>query len=365
MRYHLKLSIIIPFSKRLADADCLRRLDQAIGCFAQQPNIEVVVFDVGRRSALSALDHRHQPNLRYFHEYSSGVFSPGRVRNLAVNCARGEFIFLMDADLLISRAMVDRLLGYTEVLNSATPQAFYMFPCLYLSQAYSTDGQPSSFAYEALLESYLSGEIDKVDGIALASSCLLMRRQWFLAIGGFCESFAGHGYEDFELIHRLTHFYPMGKKPVDYWRDVKSHFPAAYQGFRRYFSVYAVLHLFKGEFLLHQWHPRPLTRLYHRKRKDNEARFAQVLKQREVLLSTPLNGVVVGAVQNDVELPDFAEWLTEQQRMSGYKIEDYPGLFHFKDGVNQKRREWWRKLRKLIVNPRGFFRDGVLGKRIH
>ncbi|WP_257288765.1 hypothetical protein, partial [Endozoicomonas sp. SESOKO2] len=58
--------------------------------------------------------------------------------------------------------------------------------------------------YQEAFESWFRGEVCKVDGIALASSCLLIHREWFLAMGAFRQAFAGHGYEDFDLIHRLA-----------------------------------------------------------------------------------------------------------------------------------------------------------------
>ena len=377
------LSVIIPFRERSGDRASIERLNQAIACFAGQPDIEIIVFDTGRQSAWFKLANRQQENLRYFHGVQPGVFAPGQVRNAAVAHATGQYIFLFDADLLISREMVDQLSDFVRELVLEGVQAFRMFPCLYLSQQHSAcfatdfiNPALQSVLCREVFASYLRGEVCKVDGIALASSCLLMNREWFLAIGGFRQEFAGHGYEDFDLIHRLAGFYPLGQQPDDYPVDVKSQFPGDYQGFRRYFSYYAVPHLFNGEFLLHQWHPRPLTRKYHRKRKDNEARFVEILRESALTLPKPLPGfkaeaAILAALKASIgcshrALPDFSNWLREQQVLNGFPVEDYPGLFHFQPGVKKISGGFWRKLRKLFLHPEQFIRDIMLKhKAVH
>lgn len=194
-----------------------------------------------------------------------------------------------------------------------------------------------------------------------------------MAIGGFREAFAGHGCEDFDLIHRLAAFYPIGQRPDDYSEDIKSQFPADYRGFRRYFSFYAVPHLFSGLFLLHQWHPRPLTRQYHRKRKGNEARFAQILREPVLTLPKPLAGCMTGgqvlhlltsgAVCSEHKLADFGQWLREQQTQAGYPVSRYPGFSGYRVGVRKAGGTPWRKFRKLLLNPSAFFRDAISRKR--
>lgn len=170
-----RISVIIPFRKRPGDWACIERLDQAIACFSDQPAMELVVLDTGRDSAGLKLTNRQQKNLRYVHEFQSGVFAPGRVRNAAVAHATGQYIFLFDADLLISREIVDQLHDFVQALTLEGPQAFRMFPCLYLSQPYSAHFAPEFLKpalqqrlCQAVFESWFRGEVCKVDGIALA-----------------------------------------------------------------------------------------------------------------------------------------------------------------------------------------------------
>ncbi|WP_236761041.1 galactosyltransferase-related protein [Aeromonas veronii] len=279
-------------------------------------------------------------------------FSPGRARNHIISSSHSDNIFVFDADLLISSCFLAYLKDEVIKLNKSAMQAFYMYPCLYLTKE-ETERFEGDF--QGCLESFLRGENHRVEGIALASSCLLMNREWFLQLGGFDEQFVGHGGEDLELIDRLTRHYPIGPRPDDYALNIKAQHPGDYQGFRRYFSYYALPHLFAGRFLVHQWHPRPLTHPYHKRRVNNDQLLEQMLARSEAERG-PLKGPVVPCDDLGGELPEFREWMIRLQEEAGYPVSEYPGLLRWQEGV-QRKRPLWRKLRKLYLNPRAFFRD--------
>lgn len=280
------------------------------------------------------------------------LFSPGQERNKLSYISTSDYLFFSDVDLIASPLMAKNIPSRIEKLHLDYPQAFEMYPCLYLTKEETErfDGD-----FQGCLESFLRGENHRVEGIALASSCLLMNREWFLQLGGFDERFVGHGGEDLELIDRLTRHYPIGPRPDDYALNIKAQHPGDYQGFRRYFSYYALPHLFAGRFLVHQWHPRPLTHPYHRRRAGNDAMLEQMLSRSEAERG-PLKGPVVPCNDLNGELPDFREWMIRLQEEAGYPVSDYPGLLRWQDGITLKR-PLWRKVRKLYLNPRAFFRD--------
>lgn len=284
--------------------------------------------------------------------HNTNNFSPGIARNKIISNSPSENIFVFDADLLISKSFLAQLNDEVTKLNDSAIQAFHMYPCLYLTKEETErfDGD-----FQGCLESFLRGENHRVEGIALASSCLLMNREWFLQLGGFDEQFVGHGGEDLELIDRLTRHYPIGPRPDDYALNIKAQHPGDYQGFRRYFSYYALPHLFAGRFLVHQWHPRPLTHPYHKRRAGNDQLLEQMLARTEAERG-PLKGPVVPCNDLCGELPDFREWMIRLQEEAGYPVQEYPGLLRWQDGIKPKR-PLWRKLRKLYLNPRAFFRD--------
>ena len=75
----------------------------------------------------------------------------------------------------------------------------------------------------------------------------------------------------------------------------------------------------------------------------------------------PLCGPVVQCDALGGVLPDFRSWIISQQEAAGYPLADYPGLMRWADGVSVKR-PFWRKLRKLYMNPRLFLKDMLKNK---
>ncbi|MGN5078548.1 galactosyltransferase-related protein [Aeromonas veronii] len=291
-------------------------------------------------------------SLKYLHRDSMDIYSAGQARNEVAHEACGEYLFFVDADILLNPQLLMGLSNRHKQLAQLGEQAFEMYPCLYLTKE---ETERFNGDFQGCLESFLHGENHRVEGIALASSCLLMNREWFLQLGGFDEQFVGHGGEDLELIDRLTRHYPIGPRPDDYALNIKAQHPGDYQGFRRYFSYYVLPHLFAGRFLVHQWHPRPLTHPYHKRRANNDQLLEQMLARSEAERG-PLKGPVVPCNDLGGELPDFREWMIRLQEEAGYPVSEYPGLLRWQEGV-QRKRPLWRKLRKLYINPRAFFAD--------
>lgn len=330
------------------------------------PLCEVVVDVQGTlEHSLTELAQVHH-NLRVVHspKIAHQAYSPGQARNRAIACAKGEYLFLMDADLQCAPPLLHALVARSQRLATRGPQAFEMFPCLYLTEQETKRGD---IVFEDYVAAYLSGRIDRIENIALASSCLLVQRAWFHTLGGFDADFIGHGGEDLALIHQLCLHYPMMDLPDDYTDNIKAKHPADYQGCRRYYALYALQHLFNGDFLLHRWHPRPLTHAYHQRRASNDSLLVEKLCQQRP------RALIAGGSENtalqqrcgvsrqlsaDINL-QFVPWLTGLQEAFGYSVTEFPGLFALHPSVVIKR-PWWRKIRKLYVNPARFFKDSRL-----
>ncbi|MDU1088396.1 MAG: galactosyltransferase-related protein [Leclercia adecarboxylata] len=345
------LSFITPFhfeqSGRGNLKNAIQRLRTCIQSVCLNSNVEILI------PANCDLSLLKRANIRLIEDNQfNSAYSPGFARDQAIKASQAQSIFLMDADLICSPFLNEHLHKCSYNQNQCT-NSFEMYPCLYLTKQETErfDGD-----FQGCLESFLRGENHRVEGIALASSCLLLNREWFLQLGGFDERFVGHGGEDLELIDRLCQHYPIGPRPADYGRNIKAQYPGDYQGFRRYFSYYALPHLFAGRFLVHQWHPRPLTHPYHKRRAGNDALLEQMLAN-----PGPLKGPVIPCNDLNGELPDFREWMIRLQEEAGYPISEYPGLLCWKDGVTVKR-PLWRKMRKLYLNPKAFFKDMVKTK---
>ncbi|WP_240485607.1 galactosyltransferase-related protein [Aeromonas bestiarum] len=345
------LSVITPFHFQQSGRGSLdaarKRLEACLRSLSIKPELDILI-PTNRKQFLSDRVSAHLiEDVQPF-----PVYSPGIARDQASKCSTTKTLFLMDADLLCPPELVEQLSERSQRCRQYGLAAFEMYPCLYLTKEETErfDGD-----FQGCLESFLRGENHRVEGIALASSCLLLNREWFLQLGGFDEQFVGHGGEDLELIDRLTRHYPIGPRPADYGLNIKAQHPGDYQGFRRYFSYYALPHLFAGRFLVHQWHSRPLTHPYHKRRAGNDQLLEQMLARTEAERG-PLNGPAVPCNDLNGELPDFREWMIRLQEEAGYPVNEYPGLLRWKDGIKPKR-PLWRKLRKLYLNPRAFFRD--------
>ncbi|WP_429041709.1 glycosyltransferase [Aeromonas veronii] len=354
-----KISFIVPFSQRswCADDGRLLGLLSSLGCIK---GCEILLHVSGPLPANLVTPLQQFKSLRCLHRDKPAIYSAGQARNEAVAEARGDYLFFVDADLMLHPQLAQTLCERAEALALQGVQAFEMYPCIYLSQNVAVAEYDNGALFTGALRGLMKGHYSTAEGIALASSCLLVDRQWFNTQGGFDVRFVGHGGEDLELIERLTRHYPIGQRPDDYALNIKVQHPGDYQGFRRYFSYYALPHLFSSRFLVHQWHSRPLTHPYHKLRAGNDQLLEQMLSRTEAERG-PLKGPVVpcndlGDAQLDGELPDFREWMIRMQEKAGYPVSEYPGLLRWQEDV-QRKRPLWRKLRKLYLNPRAFFAD--------
>lgn len=358
----VELSFIIPFSPRkfLTNDNSLKYL---IELLVKLPNCEVVIDYQGPidKDFVNLASIYKQLKIITSKGSTNQTYSPGLARNRAVEHACGEYLFFIDADLICDVALLKQLVARCRKLADIGPQAFEMFPCFYLTEQ---ETQSDSLQFDHYLASYLSGQINRVENIALASSCLLVNKHWFIKLGGFDTDFVGHGGEDLTLIHQLALHYPIAELPSDYSDNIKSPFPASYQGFRRYFSLYALAHLFTDRFFVHLWHPRPLTNLYHKKRAGNDVLLVKKLKECSTGFSVmDENNIkqLQASCLIDANLlvnleTGYHPWLISLQEKYGYPVSEFPGLFSWTEN-SVKKYSIKRKLRKLYLHPRLFFAD--------
>ncbi|WP_299008304.1 galactosyltransferase-related protein [uncultured Shewanella sp.] len=346
----MNISFIIPYSQRSFEKNNSRLLT-VINAIIDIPKTDIIIFDTSEKSANNL---PHSNKIIYIHAPFKGkVYSPAFARNQAVKLSKSDYLFFIDVDLIVPNTLLNNLVSIAESLMTIGIFAFEMYPCFYLTKEASLNTKNNIDKQKQIecLDSFMKGNNDIVESIALVTSCLLINRQWFKQLKGFDETFIGHGGEDLELICRLTLHYQKGNIPIDFIYDKKTIHPANYEGFRRYLTQYSLEHLFELNFFIHRWHPRPLTHKYHRQRKVNEALLQKKL---QTLLTEKC--ITVGSEQPVSLNKGYRNWIRSLQRDYNWPLNTYPGLFQWKRDVVIKR-YFWRKCRKLYVKPRLFFTD--------
>ena len=339
------LSIIIPISITFKTLFRLRRLKFLIELFSKRESIEIVVVDSSSLPfSRSVMDISGS---FYNHLKMSGIYSASEARNYGSKIANGDYLLFFDVDLVVREDFLDRVLRDIEVLKSKAEEAFTIYPCLYLSETKSREIEKRGLRDSDFLNiklRYLEGFNDEVLYLAVNTSTILLQREHFFTIGGYSEIFRGHGYEDFELIHRLYLNYPIVKRGVDYIIDFKTPFPYCYRGFRKYFAYYALENFFKDKFTLHLWHNRPLTKKYYRNREKNLLYFLEYLNSS---LENEIRDVFL-----DKSLGDYNRFIDTLMEKYGFGNAKYCGLRELNSysKSNKPKSSIKRKIRRKFLN---------------
>lgn len=293
-------------------------------------------------------------------------FAPGIARNLGAQAARGDYLLFYDVDLVSDDDFIPAIERW--IAEPRSPADFLMIPCLYATRAATRLLSHGPVDLAPYLASYLAGENHLIDNIAVSTSTIVVSRAHFLRLGGNRPEYQGHGCEDFDLLHRLASYAPLGARPDDYYLDERNRFPADYRGFRAYLARYSLPLLFGGPLTAHLWHPRPVVRQYFRQRQKNEALLQANMRAHDAggAIQAPLAGVDGPPPSATLPPPwrttapapgpmrDFIrELLVAARRDPDHAI----GLARWKPGVGQPQGKRRGKLKKLITRPRQFFED--------
>ncbi len=190
-------------------------------------------------------------------------FSAGVARNIGAQNATSPVIMFNDVDCLASPNMYEKIHKEARArridVNAydffAIPIAFLTFEGVEEYQKVHASNEPydadSLFHYHII-----RGENQFIWFMAYSGSTIVVNRLHYLSIGGTSPVFHGHGAEDYEVKLRLASYRPVGRKPLDYYRNTKNNQMHDYVGFRSYLSLYAYEVAFRGIYMVHLWHPR-------------------------------------------------------------------------------------------------------------
>ncbi|WP_201627271.1 glycosyltransferase [Psychrobacter immobilis] len=361
MHNDIVLSIIIPIKISGFNTFIHSRLERFIKYFDSNPKIEYVIVDSTKIYKYSKSIEKNIENIEnaiYLHVEIEEPYSAAKARNRGAHIASGKYLIFYDIDLIAKKDYFLEVLADIESLSKISSKAFTIYPCLYLTENYTIhlekflnkkDLVDLSFKLLNARNECLSGIKSKVLYPAINTSTILVNRKHFISIGGYDEDFSGHGYEDFFLIHVLSHYYSLSIKDKSYFRDDKTDYPGLYTGFRKHFSYYSLENLFKGKFTAHLYHERNKQRVYYTKRNTNSIIFQSKLQK----FGTSSDN------KDYITYGNYQEFINQIISKHGFRREDIRGLYRplLSNDLNSRLYRLYRKSRKLLLNPRQFFID--------
>ncbi|QGJ74169.1 glycosyltransferase [Sinorhizobium meliloti] len=262
----MKISIIVPLRLSETLFEGLPRLEKLLQN-APADRFEVVVVDYGSPPKAAAelvtltAGFNHAKLVRV--DADAEPFSAGVARNIGAQNATSPVIMFNDVDCLASPNMYEKIHKEARArridVNAydffAIPIAFLTFEGVEEYQKIHATNEPynadSLFHYHII-----RGEKQFIWFMAYSGSTIVVNRLHYLSIGGTSPVFHGHGAEDYEVKLRLAAYRPVGRKPLDYYRNTKNNQMHDYVGFRSYLSLYAYEVAFRGIYMVHLWHPR-------------------------------------------------------------------------------------------------------------
>jgi GT2 family glycosyltransferase len=181
------ISIIIPVH---CAADSFRRCLLSVAGAAPQPDEVIVVVD-GPDNAAAQMAEAF--GARVTQTTSRG--GPARARNVGAQMAGSELLFFVDADVLIPGSAV----GQVAAAFEREPNLDALFG------SYDDAPDASNFLsqYKNLLHHYVH-QTAREQAFTFWAACGAVRREVFLALGGFDERYRRPSVEDIELGYRLT-----------------------------------------------------------------------------------------------------------------------------------------------------------------
>jgi glycosyltransferase involved in cell wall biosynthesis len=199
------LSIIVSWRDRVELGQALPSLLAAAR--AVEGELLVVNFGGSRELLAAQLGSGREP-LRVIELRDERWFNKSRAQNLGASHARHPLLFFCDCDIVLEPAMVRALVTRLQ----REPGTFATLAGVRESEVNSRGGRHVvSFGYTLKIRtadgrslSIVDNEEDANDGTRQAPGLLLAQRRDFLAVNGYNANLHGWGWEDQDMIARLT-----------------------------------------------------------------------------------------------------------------------------------------------------------------
>lgn len=258
----MKISLVIPL--RITDLvfEAEKRLKRIIATVPKD-YFDILIVDYGTpREYIDILDNIQESNVRIITEPAKNkTFSIGHARDIGAQHSEHDIVIFHDIDFYGNDVMYQNI--YAEVVSRDMQHRafdFFCIPVFFLTEQGSNNFlaryQSNQIFNYQMQDQIINKAFDFVDFPAYGSSAIVVNKRHYLAIGGHSREFFGHGAEDYDILHRLSHYNPKGPRTANYYSDLKSNQINKFEGFRAFFALYGIDVFNKGIFFVHLFHPK-------------------------------------------------------------------------------------------------------------
>jgi predicted glycosyltransferase involved in capsule biosynthesis/capsule polysaccharide modification protein KpsS len=265
--------ITMAFGVRLHSGNpwVLDRLDFISEYYQPCPKVVVIDFGSDDYHAMKLKELCQKCGYKYEFQADFDVFSLAAARNHAFQASLTDFVFFCDPDFVAERGFFQTLAETATALEMRDIVDIIINPPAVHLDSSNTAlfyHQPTHQSRSALLRKFNFTlnfvEASRTEGrfIAPYSNCFLINRNMFSLIGGYDNSFRGHGSEDFDFLLRfniISQFLPLPNNvDKDIYSPLTSEFFCSkpYEGFRRLFELMSQPSEGLGLKVYHLHHPK-------------------------------------------------------------------------------------------------------------
>lgn len=199
------VSIIIPSKD---NEEVLKQCIRSIYAHTAYKNFEIVVVDNGStaRVRIALENFKQECPFRYF--YVPMEFNFSRMCNIGAQKAEGEYILLLNDDMeAVDDSWLLRMVGQASLKHVGAVGAKLLYPNSTLIQHAGITNTVSGPGHKLKqlddsISYYYGRNRFIYDMIGVTAACLMMRREYYLALGGLFEELAV-AYNDVDLCFRL------------------------------------------------------------------------------------------------------------------------------------------------------------------
>lgn len=258
-----------------------------------------------------------------------------KLRNLAVEQVKTEFVLLIDLDIYPDITLFKNLAE--KVLKG---DKFSIAPCIYLTNKGSRPAR--SLKKEDLVERCMNFSDDIYMHWAIPSSVMAFRKDDFLSIGGFFEGYLGHGYEDFDFMIRLACHHGALSKTSQLLIDRPYRACLLSEGFRSSLGALCIDNLLEGNIAFHLYHPKDKHSEYYKQRVNNALIFNERMQQ----LIT--NNRPSSKSDKQTFVPPLVSTFFQECQRRNIEPSKYYALFDARPRYLLRLRSKWKRLKNLF-----------------